>query len=165
MTTIEARNIVKTFGGQHGVKALKGVSLTVEPGEIVGLVGESGSGKTTMARIIIGIETASGGEVLYYPPAFSRQALASIEARVPPAQRIVAGDAAAAAFCVNAVCLDRTLVMAQAPAELRAALAERGYRLVEIDLSPFILSGGGAFCMTLRLDRTSAPVPALTAAE
>jgi ABC-type oligopeptide transport system ATPase subunit len=65
VTTIEARNIVKTFGGQHGVKALKGVSLTVEPGEIVGLVGESGSGKTTMARIIIGIETASGGEVLY----------------------------------------------------------------------------------------------------
>ena len=38
-------------------------------------------------------------------------------------------------------------------------LAERGYRCVELDLSPFILSGGAAFCMTLRLDRTSVEAP------
>ena len=30
---------------------------------------------------------------------------------------------------------------------------ERGYHVTGVDLAPFILSGGGAYCMTLRLDR------------
>jgi N-dimethylarginine dimethylaminohydrolase len=45
--------------------------------------------------------------------------------------------------------------MAKAPASLRTKLERLGYRLSEIDLAPFILSGGGAYCMTLRLDRRS----------
>jgi len=69
MTTVEARDIVKTFtvhrNGRHTVTAVKGVTLHVAPGETVGLVGESGSGKTTLARILIGIESATSGEVLY----------------------------------------------------------------------------------------------------
>lgn len=105
----------------------------------------------------------SGGEVLYYPPAFTDEALAAIEAQVKPADRIVASEEDAAAFCVNAVCLGRTIVMARAPARLRERLEARGYRLVEIDLDPFILSGGAAFCMTLRLDLASQPIPALQA--
>jgi N-dimethylarginine dimethylaminohydrolase len=99
----------------------------------------------------------AGGEVLYYPPAFTPAALARIRERVAPHDLIEAGDADAAAFCVNAVSLGRDIVMARAPASLKARLAERGYRVREIDLSPFILSGGAAFCMTLRLDLTSAP--------
>jgi N-dimethylarginine dimethylaminohydrolase len=96
-----------------------------------------------------------GGEILYYPPAFTPEALAAIRARVDPADRIEASDEDAARFCVNAVALGRTIVMAQAPDALRNRLEARGYRLVEIDLAPFILSGGGAYCMTLRLDRSS----------
>jgi hypothetical protein len=42
-----------------------------------------------------------------------------------------------------------------------ARLAERGYRVTEVDLLPFIMSGGGAYCMTLRLDRCSIEVDAL----
>ena len=97
-----------------------------------------------------------GGEVLYYPPAFTPEALRAIEARVAPAQRLVAEDADAARFCVNAVAFGRDIVMARATDRLHARLAERGYRLHEVDLAPFILSGGGAYCMTLRLDRASA---------
>jgi N-dimethylarginine dimethylaminohydrolase len=107
----------------------------------------------------------SGGEVLYYPPAFTDEALAAIRARVPEALRIEATDEDAAAFCVNAVNLDRKILMAQAPPTLRARLEARGYELVEVDLSPFILSGGAAYCMTLRLDRTSAPQASAIAAE
>ena len=99
----------------------------------------------------------SGGEVLYYPPAFTPEALALIEAHVAPADRIIATEDDAAAFCVNAVCLGRTVVMARAPDALRNRLTTRGYRVVEIDLDPFILSGGAAFCMTLRLDLVSQP--------
>jgi N-dimethylarginine dimethylaminohydrolase len=105
----------------------------------------------------------AGGEVLYYPPAFTGAALAEIRARVPADLRIEATDADAEAFCVNAVNLDRTIVMARAPAALRARLEARGYHLVEVDLAPFILSGGAAYCMTLRLDRTSSPAAAIAA--
>jgi len=107
----------------------------------------------------------SGGEVLYYPPAFTDQALAEIHARVAPEHRLEATDAEAAAFCVNAVNIERTVIMARAPDSLRATLGQRGYRLVEVDLDPFILSGGAAYCMTLRLDRTSCAAAVTLAAE
>jgi len=107
----------------------------------------------------------AGGQVLYYPPAFTPAALATIRAHVPEAQRIEASDEEAAAFCVNAVNLGSRVIMARAPASLRAKLTARGYSLTEIDLDPFILSGGGAYCMTLRLDRTRQPAPVILAAE
>jgi N-dimethylarginine dimethylaminohydrolase len=94
----------------------------------------------------------SGGQVLYYAPAFTPAALRSIRARVAREALIEADSEAAAAFCVNAVNLGRTIVMAKAPPGLRAILEELDYRVVEVDLAPFLLSGGAAFCLTLRLD-------------
>jgi N-dimethylarginine dimethylaminohydrolase len=99
----------------------------------------------------------SGGEVIYYPPAFTRAALAAIRGRIPAQQLIEASDEAAAALCVNAVSIGDTVVMGKAPRALRRALEDRGYRVSEVDLSPFILSGGAAFCLTLRLDHRSVP--------
>ncbi len=97
----------------------------------------------------------AGGEVLYYPAAFTPKALTAIRDRVAAEDLIEASDEDAAGFCVNAVSLGRDLVMARAPDRLAAVLAERGYRVHGLDLSPFILSGGAAFCMTLRLDLES----------
>ena len=97
----------------------------------------------------------SGGEVLFYPPAFTPEGLALIHEHVAPEQRLVASAEDAAAFCVNAVNIDRTVVMARAPDHVRGLLTERGYAVRDVDLDPFILSGGGAYCMTLRLDRVS----------
>jgi N-dimethylarginine dimethylaminohydrolase len=107
----------------------------------------------------------AGGKVLYYPAAFTPAALATIRARVPERDRIEATAEEAAAFCVNAVNLDSRVIMARAPDSLRAKLRARGYSLTEVDLSPFILSGGAAYCMTLRLDRVSIPQAARYAAE
>ena len=104
-----------------------------------------------------------GGEVLYYPPAFTPAALALIHDRVPADLRLEATDQDAAAFCVNAVDLGGSVIMAKPPEALRARLAERGYRVAEVDLAPFILSGGGAYCMTLRLDRQSSTAAAIAA--
>jgi N-dimethylarginine dimethylaminohydrolase len=104
----------------------------------------------------------SGGEVLYYPPAFDAAGRAAIRDRVAAPDLIAASDEDAARLCVNAVCIGRTVVMAQAPERLKAVLAERGYRVVEVDLAPFLLSGGAAFCMTLRLDLKSEAAPAQT---
>lgn len=44
--------------------ALRGVSLTVAPGEAVGLIGETGSGKSTLARTVLGLVRASAGSVV-----------------------------------------------------------------------------------------------------
>ena len=95
---------------------------------------------------------AALSHVLVFPPAFTPDALGRIRDRVARELLIEAAPDEAGAFCVNAVSFGRTVVMAEAPPRLRAILEERGYRVREVDLSPFILSGGGAFCMTLRLD-------------
>lgn len=47
------------------VKAVDGVSLTIESGKTYGLVGESGSGKTTTGRSIIGLDHITDGEILF----------------------------------------------------------------------------------------------------
>jgi N-dimethylarginine dimethylaminohydrolase len=107
----------------------------------------------------------AGGKVLYYPPAFTAESRANIRAHVAEADRIEASDEEAAAFCVNAVNMGSRIIMARAPASLREKLSAAGYALTEVDLAPFILSGGAAYCMTLRLDRRSVPAAQLHAAE
>lgn len=99
----------------------------------------------------------SGGEVLWYPPALSMESRARVIAQVGAAQLITATDEDLAAFNVNAVNIGRDIVMSRCTPRLKNVLGQHGYRVHEVDVSAFMLAGGGAFCMTLRLDRCSAP--------
>jgi peptide/nickel transport system ATP-binding protein len=70
-TLIEARNITRMFARgsrgwpavRQGTLALDRVSLTLEQGTSLGLVGESGCGKSTLARILIGLDEPTSGEL------------------------------------------------------------------------------------------------------
>jgi len=75
--------------------------------------------------------------------------------------KIEATDEDAARFNVNAINIDDRLVMASASPDFVTRLAERGYRVSQVDLLPFIMSGGGAYCMALRLDNSSAEASVL----
>jgi simple sugar transport system ATP-binding protein len=60
MAVLELNSISKNFGA---IEALRDVSLTIEPGDVVGLVGDNGAGKSTLVKIIAGNFHQSGGKL------------------------------------------------------------------------------------------------------
>ncbi len=66
MALFSAQNVTKTYGiGNNTVTVLKGVSLSVEPGEMTGVIGASGSGKTTLLQILGTLDLPTAGEIFY----------------------------------------------------------------------------------------------------
>jgi polar amino acid transport system ATP-binding protein len=61
MSLVELVGIRKRFGA---IEVLKGISLTLEKGEIVAIIGRSGSGKSTMLRCINGLEKVQAGRIV-----------------------------------------------------------------------------------------------------
>jgi peptide/nickel transport system ATP-binding protein len=69
MALVDAQAVWKSYPRRVGLRSeeqtvVEDVSLTIEPGETLGLVGESGSGKTTVARMILGLVEPTRGRVL-----------------------------------------------------------------------------------------------------
>jgi branched-chain amino acid transport system ATP-binding protein len=60
MSVLDVRDLRRFFGG---IRAVAGVSFTIEPAEIVGIIGPNGSGKSTLFNLLTGVHAAGGGSV------------------------------------------------------------------------------------------------------
>jgi oligopeptide/dipeptide ABC transporter ATP-binding protein len=84
VTLLEANNLTKHFPLHRGlfskslgaVRAVDGVSFTIEPGRTLGVVGESGCGKSTTAKLVLKLEEPTDGEIR-----FDGQSLQSLDAQ------------------------------------------------------------------------------------
>lgn len=94
----------------------------------------------------------SGGELLYYPPAFDLYAQAAIAERIPAARQLVVPESDALQFACNAVCVGKHVVLPTGCETTERLLRERGYLTHPTPLHEFLKSGGSAKCLTLALD-------------
>jgi ABC-type branched-subunit amino acid transport system ATPase component len=78
---LELENLTRHFGG---VRAVDGVSLSVAPGEVLGLIGPNGSGKSTMVNLICGLYPLTAGRVIFRGQDISN---------LPPHERVSLGIA------------------------------------------------------------------------
>ncbi len=60
VTLLAARSVTRDFGS---FRAVDGVTMALEPGEVVGLLGANGAGKTTLLRLLLGLLAPSAGDV------------------------------------------------------------------------------------------------------
>lgn len=93
MPSVDVSNLCVSHGQ---VQAVRGISFSIEPGEVVGLLGPNGAGKTSTVEVLSGLRSASGGSVrvLDLDPSTDRRNLANHlgympqEPGLPPGQRV-----------------------------------------------------------------------------
>ncbi len=64
---IELNNVVKNYSTEAGIfPALKGINLSIERGEFLGVIGKSGAGKSTLLNMFTGVDRLTSGEIIVH---------------------------------------------------------------------------------------------------
>ncbi|MEN6627638.1 MAG: TIGR00300 family protein [Candidatus Sumerlaeia bacterium] len=92
------------------------------------------------------------GVLMYYPAAFDDRSRRRIQEILPDTMRLEIDEHNALDFACNAVQIDTTLIMHRCSPELAGRLAAHGLTVVQKPLDQFLLAGGAARCLCLRLD-------------
>ncbi|WP_246519974.1 ABC transporter ATP-binding protein [Ancylobacter lacus] len=158
--SLASRLILEDVRHSYGdVPAVRGVSFTAEPGEIICLLGHSGCGKTTLLRLIAGIERPDAGRIL-----LDERVLAGPDSFVPPEKRnigLVFQDYALFPHLTNLENVAfglRGMSKAEVEGAARRALARVGLEHHALDY-PHTLSGGEQ--QRVALARALAPRPGI----
>lgn len=89
-------------------------------------------------------------QVIAYEKAFSRKTVAALD-RTFGANIIWVSETDSKNFACNTISIDQRIIMHRASAELKATLAQRGFEVIEADVSEFIKAGGACKCLTLEI--------------
>ncbi len=90
------------------------------------------------------------GQAISYEKAFSRKSVAALNDAF--GENIVwVSESDAKNFACNAISIDQSVIMHKASAELKFVLKQRGYEVIEVDVSEFLKSGGSCKCLTLEI--------------
>lgn len=99
----------------------------------------------------------SGGRLIWYPAAFDERSVRIIEELVQEKDRHAVSERDANWFACNAVDTGDAVILNNATKELEDRLVSWGFRVIRTPLDQFMLAGGAAKCLTLRLDEDRAP--------
>lgn len=91
------------------------------------------------------------GHLIYSPEAFDAYGNQVIEANVPASKRIPVTPEEASKFACNSVNIMDTVIFNEGSHRLANELQQRGFRVIQVNLSEFIKSGGSSKCLTLRV--------------
>lgn len=91
------------------------------------------------------------GDLIYYPGAYDEYGNAVIEANVPKEKRIPVSKEEAYRFCCNTVNINDTVIFNEGSSKLADELKARGIRVLQVNMSEFLKSGGSSKCLTLRV--------------
>jgi len=138
------------FGRRVGwLRAVDGVSLSVTPGETVGLVGESGCGKSTLGKTVMGIYTPTAGEIRFAGREIGRLSRRARRAVAKDLQYVYQDPGASldprwkvGASLHEPLRIHTRLSRTEREREVRAILGAVGLPDAHLDLYPHELSGG-----------------------
>jgi N-dimethylarginine dimethylaminohydrolase len=94
-----------------------------------------------------------GGYVMYFPEAFDPASLQRIEAYYPPDKRIVVQQADAVCFACNVINVGRNLILNKISTKLSGELEQRGFKVIQVELTEFLKAGGAAKCLVMKLSK------------